>query len=159
MLKKLEILSTMDILTGTLNRNAMNNRIESLKADGINIKTLGTIYMDLNGLKMVNDTSGHAEGDHFLKKAAAQLHQIFVEDEIYRIGGDEFMILVQDNSREEFEEKIRELEEAQTRLSFAIGACFQEGEIDIIAAMRAADKNMYKNKEKYYSTHPELQYR
>ena len=159
MLKKLEVLSTIDILTGTLNRNAMNNRIESFDANKGNIKTLGVIFTDLNGLKMVNDSSGHSEGDRFIKKVSAKLRQIFVDDEIYRAGGDEFMILVQDNSLEEFDEKIRELEDVQTGLDFAMGPCFQKEDIDITEAMRIADGNMYSNKEEYYSEHPERKYR
>ncbi|MCR5501619.1 MAG: GGDEF domain-containing protein [Lachnospiraceae bacterium] len=159
MLKRLEILSTMDILTGTLNRNAMNNRVDNFDETAGDIKTLGIIFADLNGLKMVNDSNGHSEGDRFLKKTAAALRQIFVDDEIYRAGGDEFMILVPDNSREEFDEKVMELKEAQAKVNFAMGTCFQEGNIDIRAALRAADESMYSNKEKYYSGHPELKYR
>ena len=86
-------------------------------------------------------------------------YTIFVDDEIYRAGGDEFMILVQDNSKEEFEAKIRELEEAQRGLNVALGTCFQKDNIDIIEAMRIADGNMYSNKEEYYSEHPDRKYR
>ena len=159
MLKKLEVLSTIDILTGTLNRNAMNSRIESFDAKDGDIKTLGVIYTDLNGLKMINDNSGHSEGDRFIKRVVAKLRQIFVDDEIYRAGGDEFMILVQNNSREELDEKVRELQEAQAMVNFAMGTCFQEKDIDILEAMHIADENMYNNKEEYYSEHPELKYR
>ncbi|MCR5687785.1 MAG: diguanylate cyclase [Lachnospiraceae bacterium] len=159
MLKRLEVLSTIDILTGTLNRNAMNNRVDGFDAEAEKIKTLGIIFADLNGLKMVNDSSGHSEGDRFLKRTAAKLRQIFVDDEIYRAGGDEFLILAPDNTREEFEEKVRELEEAQAKVNFAMGTCFQEGDIDIRAALRSADENMYSSKEEYYLKHPELKYR
>ena len=159
MLKKLEKLSTIDILTGTLNRNAMNNRIDSLTADIGDIKTLGIIFTDLNGLKMVNDKCGHLEGDRYIKKAVAQLRMIFIDDEIYRAGGDEFMILVPNNTRAEFDEKIRALEKAQGQVNFAIGTCFQEGNIDVTTALRDADKKMYRNKEDYYTEHPELKYR
>ena len=159
LLQRLEILGTIDVLTGTLNRNAMNNRVDTFDAAQEDIRTLGVIFTDLNGLKMVNDNSGHLEGDRFLKKAAAQLRQILVDEEIYRAGGDEFMILVINNTREEFEEKVAEIEKSREKVNFALGTCFQDGEIDIRKALRCADENMYENKNEYYSVHPELKYR
>ncbi len=160
LLSRLETLSTIDILTGTLNRNAMNNRVDHFHAqENENVRTLGIVFTDLNGLKMVNDNSGHSEGDHFLKKAAAKLRQIFVDDEIYRAGGDEFMVLVLNNTLEEFEEKIKEVADAQSRINFAFGTCFEENDIDIRRALRKADEVMYKDKNEYYQEHPELKYR
>lgn len=158
MLRKLEIMSTIDILTGILNRNAMNNRIDSF-VEKDSIQTLGIIYTDLNGLKAVNDSSGHTEGDHFIQKFVGLLLQIFSEDEIYRAGGDEFMILVKDNTRQEFEEKERELKEAQSKVSFAMGSCFQEENIDILTALHIADEKMYVNKDEFYTGHPDLKRR
>ncbi len=160
LVKRLEILSTIDILTGTFNRNAMNDRVEQLRtAESGSTKTLGIVYADLNGLKMVNDSNGHIEGDRFLKKAVAKLREIFVDDEIYRAGGDEFMVLVLNNTKEEFDAKILEIREAQKKINFAIGICFQEAGIDIRKAISKADEAMYKNKNEYYLGHPELKYR
>ena len=97
-----------------------------------------------------------------MKKAAALLRQVFVDDEIYRAGGDEFMVLVMNNKWEEFQEKVlrvRELSEAQANVSFAVGSCFEEGDIDIRRALRKADEDMYEDKKEYYTRHPELRYR
>lgn len=163
MLKKLEILGTIDSLTGTLNRNSMNNRVSQFdqKKDE-SIKTLGVIFADLNGLKMINDRKGHTEGDRLLKKASAVLRQVFVDDEIYRAGGDEFMVIVLNSSKEEFEEKTRKIFELagnESNVSFAVGSAFQEGELDIRKALRKADELMYEDKNQFYVRHPELKYR
>ena len=163
MVTRLEILSTMDLLTGCFNRNAVNNRISEFDTKGKeNVKTLGILFADLNGLKQINDSNGHQEGDRFLKKAAAVLKQIFVDDEIYRAGGDEFMVVVINEEKKEFEERIqriRDIADSQAKVSFAIGSCFEEKDIDIRRALHKADEDMYERKQEYYKEHPELKYR
>ena len=123
---------------------------------------MGIVFDDLNGLKHVNDSNGHIAGDRFLKKASAILRQVFVDEEIYRAGGDEFMVVAINNSREEFEEKVNRLLEIcdrQTDVSFATGYCFEEKDIDIRRALRKADENMYEEKKKYYEAHHDQKYR
>ena len=163
MLKRLEILGTMDVLTGTFNRNAMNNRISDFDTVGKDgVKTLGILFADLNGLKQVNYSNGHTEGDRFLKRSSAVLRQIFVDEEIYRAGGDEFMVVAINTSMEEFDEKVRkvrEISESNDDVSFAIGTCFEEGDIDIRRALRKADADMYEDKKEYYARHPEKRFR
>ena len=84
----------MDMLTGAKNRNAMNNIISDIIAGKTEVKyPYSVIFSDLNGLKRVNDESGHTEGDHLLKTTASTLAGVFFEGEVYRAGGDEFMIL------------------------------------------------------------------
>ena len=164
MLRRLEILGTIDLMTGTLNRNAMNNRVsqfDSIKDDSI--KTIGVVFADLNGLKMVNDNSGHLEGDRFLKTVAAVLRQVFVDDEIYRAGGDEFMILTINDTRVEFDEKLRKIREVSEsdnqRVNLAVGSFFDDTDLDIRKALHKADEDMYQDKQEYYARHPELRYR
>ncbi len=160
MFKRLELLGTIDVLTGTMNRNAMNERVSKFNTEGEDpVKSLGIVFVDLNGLKRVNDGNGHYEGDRFLKKAAAHIREIFVDDEIYRAGGDEFMVLVINNTGEEFYSKVREMALAKDRLNFSMGTCFDEENIDINMALRLADRAMYDDKHDYYLRHPELKYR
>ena len=162
MLTKLEILGTIDLMTGSLNRNAMNNRVSTFDASKEDVKSIGILFADLNGLKRINDNNGHHEGDRFLKKAAAVLRQVFVDDEIYRAGGDEFMVLCINDTEEEFDAKlrrIRELSEKQANVSFAIGSCFEWKDTDIRRALHKADEDMYEDKKEYYSRHPEMRFR
>ena len=160
---RLEMMSTMDILTGTKNRNAMNNRVDEFDDPAcIFPKSIGVIFADLNGLKKTNDSMGHASGDRLLKKAAAILTQVFIDEDIYRAGGDEFVILSMSCTLEYLENKLAELRkicDADQDVSFAIGYSFQEGKFDIRECLRRADSKMYEDKEEYYKNHPERRYR
>ena len=105
LLTRLRELSSMDLLTGIMNRNEMNNRIDELREGRAVIERLGIVFADLNGLKRVNDQQGHVEGDRMLKESAAVLRQVFAGDEIYRAGGDEFMIITRGAEEEELRER------------------------------------------------------
>ena len=83
---KLERLSYKDSLTGLNNRNKYSQIIAELSDNPVDV--LGIIYMDLNGLKKINDQEGHDSGDLLLKRTGKILFDIFDLD-AYRIGGDE----------------------------------------------------------------------
>ena len=161
MLMQLERISYTDLLTGIMNRNSMNNRVTGI-VDGEPVsKPYAVIFADLNGLKRVNDEDGHSAGDLLLKKAGIVLQEVFVDDEVYRAGGDEFMVLVH-GDRESFDrkiEKLRAMTSDPDNVCFSFGYCFNDSDIDIRDAMRIADEEMYKDKAKYYSEHPERKYR
>lgn len=163
LVKRLEILGTIDMLTGAKNRNCMNNRVTEFEDPRFNKPdSLGVIFADLNGLKQTNDHLGHAAGDRLLKKSVAILQQVFLDEEIYRAGGDEFMILSFDSTKEELEEKIallRKVCEADREVSFSVGCYYDEDDINIHRDMGIADKRMYEDKEKYYQLHPDKRYR
>lgn len=164
-IRKMKIMSSTDLLTGVFNRNAMNNRITEDVA-GIKVinKPFGVFFIDVNGLKAVNDTQGHLIGDALLKDVAAILNQYKTEtSEIYRVGGDEFMIITPGINREDFEkyaETLRENSELSDRAHFALGACHSDEteEEDVRKAMQKADARMYEVKAKYYFKHPELEW-
>ena len=159
LLERLKVLSSIDILTGVLNRNEMNNRIDSLRSGSASaIKGVGIIFADLNGLKRVNDKGGHPAGDLLLKNAAIVLQNVFVGDEIFRAGGDEFMILLSYTSEDEIKDKcsrVKTLTKQYKDVSFALGYSFQNDSSDITSALKLADQRMYEDKEKYYKEHPE----
>ena len=159
MMQQLEHISFTDILTGINNRNAMNNRVDKILS-GKNIidKPYGVVFSDLNGLKTVNDKGGHTAGDLLIKKAALLLQEIFIGDEIYRAGGDEFMVIVSDCSEEEFSRKVLMLRQRASdpdKVCFSVGCFYNDLKSSITDAMRIADEAMYKDKERYYAEHPE----
>ena len=163
LLNRLEIMSTVDLLTGVKNRNAMNNRVTAL-VDGKEKypDNLRVIYADLNGLKQVNDSSGHIAGDLLLKNAALILQDTFIGQEVYRAGGDEFTVFINDMSDEEFEQKlerIRSYAENPDGVSFAVGYCCDEGRNDVRNTMSIADERMYADKEAYYKRFPERRHK
>lgn len=158
MLKKMEMLSSMDILTGILNRNAMNNRIDSFFTETEpSDDPVCVIFADLNGLKQVNDNDGHFAGDLLLKDAALTLQKHFPEYEIYRAGGDEFMVLALESNKRKLERKILNFKAA---VSDPDGVCFAVGWSygtinEIRKSLREADENMYADKQDFYSRYPE----
>ena len=163
LLQRLEMLSSIDILTGVKNRNTMNNVIDDVKAGKKKLcSPYAVLFADLNGLKRVNDEKGHIAGDKLLKTAAAILRGVFFDNDVYRAGGDEFMIIAENADEKEIEARLERLEERSASANdvhFAVGVYFSDGETDIRKAMRVADERMYENKNKYYLEHPELKYR
>ena len=159
MFDKFRILSTVDLLTGVLNRNEMNNRVMQLSLDDRKgRKNIGIIFADLNGLKMMNDNYGHSAGDKLIKDAAKILKEVFTDAEIYRAGGDEFMVLLRDTTKKQLEEYTKQMKEKADKsesISFAIGICVEEDSQKIYEAMKNADVNMYEDKELFYEQHPE----
>lgn len=159
MFDRLRILSTMDMLTGVFNRNEMNNRVDSLSEGAGNGKPIGIVFADLNGLKKVNDREGHLAGDLLLKNAALLLRNIFTGNEIYRAGGDEFMVLVEDATPKLLErqtEQIKKQSVDYNNVSFSVGFCYEEDGRNIRRALKMADQRMYEDKKRYYETYPEL---
>lgn len=163
LLNRLRTLSSIDLLTRTKNRNALDERATQFKKLVTeNINTLAVLFADMNGLKRINDTKGHDEGDRTLKMAATYLRQIFVDEEIYRAGGDEFVIIALDITKEEVEKKLEELMtliDKSDSVSFSIGYCLQTKDFDISQAMHEADEMMHAEKEAYYEKYPERRYR
>lgn len=162
LLNRLEILSNQDLLTGLLNRNSMNNRISQFVNGEVSHKSLAVVFADLNGLKPVNDNQGHDAGDNLLKQAAQVLRTTFKGCECYRAGGDEFLIIAIDKSKDELEAKVQKIRQDSLipgNISFAIGLSFDENGGKIRKALHEADELMYEDKKQYYTLHPELKKR
>lgn len=159
LLDRLETMSTMDLLTGVKNRNAMNARVNALvNGDETYPEQLHVVFADLNGLKPVNDKYGHLAGDLLLKNAALILQDCFLGSEVYRAGGDEFTVFVTGMSDSEFESRVKKLHkysEGGEGVSFAIGYCSDNGRNNIRLDMKTADENMYADKEAYYERFPD----
>lgn len=147
-------INSFDDLTGVHNRNAMLIRQDELRREQTG--SVGIIFADLNGLKEVNDRSGHEAGDRFIRNAAHVLEEIYGIENIYRSGGDEFMIILQDVTQEYFDELRQQLE---SRLSdplapkMAAGFAWASDISELDVAIQEADKKMYKDKNKFYQKH------
>ncbi len=158
LLRRLQILSSRDMLTGVQNRNEMNHFVDMMSDDRVSPgKPVGVVFVDLNGLKKVNDSEGHPAGDELIRNAARVLGSVFADEEIFRVGGDEFTVIIPGITPEEMEERIRLLRESsKDRVSFAIGWHVEADYRDVQKALRKADENMYDDKRRYYSIHPEM---
>ncbi len=145
----LKYLSYNDILTKLYNRNKYIKVVESYT--DIELKDVGIAYLDLNGLKSINDNYGHEAGDNFIKKAAREIFNVFPKDS-YRIGGDEFVILTVGISKKDFDSKIAELKEIVEKkdISISFGVLWVEDCQSLEKTLKKVDKLMYEDKDKFY---------
>ncbi|MCR5518351.1 MAG: GGDEF domain-containing protein [Lachnospiraceae bacterium] len=159
LVKRLQKKSITDELTGLYNRSAIGGKIDELIEHKDEYKSgVGIIYADLNGLKTVNDRFGHKAGDEFIVNAAKLFKSVYEGRDIYRIGGDEFVIICTDMSEEELDASVAKLRaDAETSdISLAIGYVHATGDCDVKRIMQLADEDMYRDKEEYYKLHPEM---
>lgn len=117
------------------------------------LKNVGVAYIDLNGLKAINDNYGHSNGDKFICTAADIFKMVF-PDNSYRIGGDEFVIIEQNIERDKYEERITALKNIMQdkQVSISIGVLWREYVDDLEELLKAADKLMYMEKEMYHKS-------
>lgn len=157
--ERLKHISYTDILTEVYNRSYFEERILELsKKDYL---PLGIIMGDTNGLKEVNDTFGHQEGDKLLKATAMILKESCKDvGEVFRIGGDEFVILVPKSSSTQCNEiihrinrKCREYDNDLFRISISLGGYVKEDhEMSIHKALKEVDDKVYIEKQKKYKS-------
>lgn len=150
MTMQLKRMSYIDLLTGLYNRNRYIAFLQELEKEPP--RTFGIVYMDLNGLKIMNDTYGHQYGDHLIVQAAQMLCQVFPQ-EAFRVGGDEFVAVCRNVERDVFEERVgllRRLADQKPDLSVSIGAVWDRDIQDINSHISHADDLMYLEKRSYY---------
>jgi diguanylate cyclase (GGDEF)-like protein len=141
----------------------MNNYVNDVITGKVELNVpYAVIFADLNGLKRVNDEKGHSSGDRLLRTASAILSQIFYDCDVYRAGGDEFMLIAQGIDEAELKTRLVQLDEKSaidSDVNFAVGYYFVSNGEDIRMAMKNADEKMYINKKEFYNMHPEMKYR
>ncbi len=150
---QLRFMSYWDGLTSLYNRNKYLQVLAEQR--GRRLENVGVIYLDLNGLKVINDQKGHVAGDALICAAARVLGGIYPGN-AYRIGGDEFVVLVTDLEERRFDEKLRALrgEMKQQDISISLGALWQAQCEDLGSLIREADRQMYEEKALHYQTAP-----
>ena len=154
--EEIRYLSYHDELTGLYNRRFYEEAIKNL--DTKTNLPISIIIGDVNDLKIVNDTLGHAKGDELLQKSAMILKTACrKEDVIVRFGGDEFIILLSQTSKEVAQEIIRRIDQLSSKQfvnSFPISISFgwdakENSEENILEVLNNAEKSMYKRKALY----------
>ncbi len=144
-----------DSLTGVSSRAAFDEEVKKFSAGHRSVHTLLCVAADLNGLKAINDTYGHQEGDELIRRCAVLLVDCFQSrGQIFRIGGDEFIVFLHDVSesewpklKEQFDAQREKSNENQTfPLSVAMG-CAAVVNGDLVGALQLADERMYQDKD------------
>lgn len=141
-------MSEHDILTDVGNRKAFNSKIGMLEGMDISV---GICFVDINGLKSVNDEMGHEAGDNVIKEASEAIASIFKKKYCYRIGGDEFVVVMPQVSEGTFAQHVERLRKKSKKISMAIGSVWSEKCLDVEELVNIADKNMYADKTEFYS--------
>ncbi|MFW5670631.1 MAG: EAL domain-containing protein, partial [Acetivibrio ethanolgignens] len=150
LIEELEKKSFTDMLTGLGNRNAFFYRLEELKKESE--LSIGVIYMDINDLKSLNSKHGNFCGDVILKKTAEHMFATLKND-IYRIGGDEFVAICVGVSKTEFSEIIKKVKnalESEFEYSVSMGMKWRSGDNDIEAILNEAEEIMLVEKMEFY---------
>ena len=155
----LENISLTDDLTGLYNRKGfLALATHRVKLANRNREPFSVAFVDLDGLKQINDTYGHLEGDRALKDTARLLRECFRDSDIIaRLGGDEFAVFIAETDQEKIErriqEKLLEMNSAPGRhypLSFSMGivASDPSQDTDMEVLLKRADGLMYEEKRK-----------
>ncbi|MCR5656304.1 MAG: GGDEF domain-containing protein [Butyrivibrio sp.] len=158
-LKRLEWLTSVDLLTGVGNRSTMNRVVDEY-AERLKWQKspFGVVFCTMNGLTYLNEKNGHDEGNKCLAEAGNILRDIFEETAVFRSAGEEFAIVCENADKLEFEQNVQKLRERGSDpegVYFAIGACFDESEGDLRKALRVAYKQMLDEKKQFYEKYPE----
>ena len=149
---QLQYLSYRDMLTTLYNRNKYMEVVEPLENQKM-LRT-GVAYIDLNGLKQVNDAQGHEAGDRLIKNMAKAIIEVLPEN-AYRVGGDEFVIICMDIEEGIFRQKISEIRKnaEKYQVSISMGCIWENGTATLGTMLKKADKQMYQEKEKFHKAH------
>lgn len=158
---KLEDRAYLDTLTGLQNRTAYYDYNDVLnKKEDTGDADFSIVMIDINFLKRMNDTYGHEQGNLYLQHAADLIRKVFGEEHVYRIGGDEFAVILEGKAQEGAEERIRAFKEEAAglqaddslqpweKVSAAAGiAKYEKGrDASTEEVLRRADEAMYRDK-------------
>ena len=135
------------MLTGLKNRRGYEQILSELNGD----EAIGTVFCDLNSLKEVNDNLGHETGDRLIQKFAGILKESFPQDHVYRISGDEFVVIVRNVDVVQFPAQMQAFADTLKKndriasFGFGIGKGNQAFKV-----VKEAEQMMYRHKDEYY---------
>jgi len=144
-----------DGLTGVKNRNAFEEYISALEKE--TEREIVCASLDINDLKTVNDEIGHHAGDELIKKMGCMLEDVFqFEGRVFRVGGDEFIVISEDKEKNWLLEKFKEMDaysekiRGETRIPFEFARGKSNGKALYVRELIInADAEMYANKRSY----------
>ena len=140
-----------DGLTGLNNRQCFERRLMDFAHMGA--KTISCVYMDVDGLHVLNEKKGHQAGDDVLRMVSKELSTLWRKENIFRVGGDEFVIILPDVESEITLSRIDILRADIEKEGYhvSIGFSITNGnQIDMAKAISEAETYMYKEKTRYY---------
>ena len=151
MQKQQEYLSYHDDLTGLLNRNSFVDYTGNVNTE--ELQSLGAVSVDINGLKNFNKEFGRAYGDEVVTRVGEVLGEYFHSGSVYRMTGDEYLVLSENTTYEEF---TKQVDAAHTKLDnislglVSMGYAWEKLDIQIEKLVGSAENMMREEKRKYY---------
>ncbi len=154
--RNLHNMANTDSMTGVRNKHAYsdNERLLNQRIQDEEIEKLAVVVCDVNGLKLINDTQGHAAGDQLIKDASALICEYFTHGAVFRIGGDEFVVLLQEKGFDTMADVIREFNRKveenipKKEVVVSIGySTLQPGDRQLHDVFERADHMMYRRKK------------
>ncbi|MBR1855158.1 MAG: GGDEF domain-containing protein [Lachnospiraceae bacterium] len=157
-LKTANEMARRDELTGAKNKNAYQELEDSIQQSlekGVDYLSFAIAVCDLNDLKSINDTQGHKAGDEYIKSACRLICDIFMHSPVFRIGGDEFVVLLTErdySDRAELFKKLREqvLENKAKGegpvIATGMADYIPQTDTEVTDVFERADSEMYENK-------------
>lgn len=143
-------MASTDVLTGLLNRNSYERVLDEY--DRKPVRPYACIYIDVNGLHEINNEQGHTAGDEMLCFVGATFQRYFGKENTYRIGGDEFLVFVPEERKNNvtmlLEGAVERIEKKKYHVSVGMEYVTDDSLMEQIIA--AAEKKMYEDKKAYY---------
>ncbi len=138
-------LALTDSLTQIPNRMAYSNDLKALDKERFIL-----VIFDIDNFKTINDTSGHLTGDRMLKSCAQMLCDVFADKQgkVYRIGGDEFAVILKDTTEKELIDIFMEIRKREKFSEFKVskGYAIANGKKDVLTVFKHADEMLYADK-------------
>lgn len=158
--QQMDLAANIDALTKVRNKRAYD--LEAMRLDE-STESYGIIMIDMNGLKTINDTYGHEKGDVSIKNLCQYICRVFKHSPVFRVGGDEFIVVLEhtdfmdrevliETLREEFRKSTDDATlEPWEKVSAAVGYAVYDPETDSNAnsVLKRADAAMYENKRQF----------
>lgn len=157
-LESAQRMARRDELTGIKNKNAFTEYVEELnrKIKEKKVDCFAVVMCDVNNLKLINDTRGHSFGDEAIQKTSRMICDIYKHSPVFRIGGDEFVVVLIGSDYDNREQLLTILrKESNTNARFRSGPVVATGmgffepknDADFSSVFERADKQMYENKQ------------
>lgn len=148
--KNMKEIYRQDSLTGLLNRNAYDSDVEQLRS--ADIGAVVCVYADMIGLHEVNNHLGHKQGNRMLCEFADVARAFFGDDRLYRIGGDEFVIISSAHTEAQTRKQLNYMRERlhTQRCEISVGVASSESTSDLPKIIEQAENEMRREKKEYY---------
>ena len=149
-------LALKDALTGVGSKLAYDKQVEKLTEEmELGSARFGIVVIDMNDLKVMNDSYGHEQGNQAIKATCSLICEVFKHSPVYRFGGDEFVVVIKGKDYDGIEERINEFNETARgltgqpweKVNAAVGYALYDDDDTVLDVFRRADRLMYERKK------------